>query len=109
MGQVQQKTEKESIIESAQRQGEASDLKVLANIAHKYESPYEKTSISICKNKDADQLCCNCMADQRLCFCNTERAIPLLKSTISSFKHSSVTPQSSLCPNWSETPDRFFV
>ena len=36
VGQVQQKTEKESIIESSQRQGEASDLKVLANIDHKY-------------------------------------------------------------------------
>ena len=48
-------------------------------------------TISIGKNKDADQLRGNRKADPRLCFCYTDSTIPpLLNSKLSSFKPASV-------------------
>ena len=44
-----------------------------------------KADVSICENKDADQLGSNCAADQRLCFRHIDSTIPVLsKSEISS-------------------------
>ena len=64
-----------------------------------------KPTISIGKNKGADQFCSNREADQRLCFRYKDSRIPLLlKSKISRFW--SVQPD--LCLTFSETPIFFF-
>ena len=47
---------------------------------------WQKPTICICENKDADQLCSNCTADQHLCFRHTDSTMPiLLLSKVSSF------------------------
>ena len=69
-----------------------------------------KPALSICENKDADQLCGNHTADQRLCFRYTNSTIPLLpKSEISSLLPSFVAVQPGLCRTWSETPKTGFL
>ena len=69
-----------------------------------------KPDLSICENKDADQLRGNREADQRLCFRNTDSTTPLLpKSKISSLWPFSVVVQPGLCGTWSETPKTGFL
>ena len=69
-----------------------------------------KPDISICENKDADQLRGNREADQRLCFRYIDNTIPLLsKYEISSLWPSSVTVKHGLCGTWSETPKTDFL
>ena len=56
-----------------------------------------KPAVSICENKDADQLPGNREADQHLCFRYTDRTIPLLpKYEISSLQPSSAAVQPGL-------------
>ena len=69
-----------------------------------------KPVISLCENKDADQLRGKREADQRLCFRYTDSTIPLFpKSEISSISPSSLIVQPGLCGTWSATPKTGFL
>ena len=68
-----------------------------------------KTTLCICKNKDADQLRGNPESDQRLCFCYIDSTIPLLpKYEISSLYPFSEAVQPGLCGTWLVTPKTGF-
>ena len=61
-----------------------------------------KPVLSICENKDADQLRGNRAVDLCLCFRYIDSTFPLLpKSEISILKPSSVAVQPGLCLTWS--------
>ena len=63
-----------------------------------------KPTISIGKNKGADQLCSNCTADQHLCFCSIDSTmLPLSEPEISSFELFTVAVQPGLYWSWSDT------
>ena len=69
-----------------------------------------KTRFCLSENKDADQLCSNCTDEQRICFRYKDSTIHLHgKCEISSFWHSSLNVQASLCKAWSETLKNSFL
>ena len=87
-----------------------SHVKYVILLKYRNEPHHEKTGLSICENKDADQLRSNQEADQHLCFRYIDRTIPLLsKSEISCLYPSSVAVQPGLCQTWSETPKTGFL
>ena len=56
-------------------------VKICHSEAHMTEPHHEKTKVSICENKDADQLRGNHEADQRLCFRYIASTIPLISKS----------------------------
>ena len=71
---------------------------------------HEKSCSCICENMGADQQGSNSAADQLLCYRYINSTITLLfKSEISSILPLSVSAQSGLCRNWSESPTTGFL